>query len=179
MLPIRQTSAFPASEGFSLLEVLIAVVVLSIGLLGLAALQAIALRNSAQSYERSQATALAYEIADVMRANRVAAAKGAFLLAASAEAPASAGCESADASCTRTEMANYALADWRRRLGTLLPGGTASITCAASPCGAGGLQTVSVIWDEHRRGATNASCPPPAAFEETIHLACVQVSFIP
>lgn len=179
MAPVHLESPVPASQGFTLLEVLIAVVILSIGLLGLAALQAIALRNNAQSYERSQATALAYEIADVMRANRVAAGNGAFLLDAGASAPAVASCENADATCTRSQMAAYTLGDWHRRLSTLLPDGTASIICAAAPCAAGGMQTVSVIWDEYRRGATSTACPPPQDFDETIHLACVQVSFIP
>ena len=56
-------------SGFSLLEVLIAIVVTSIGLLGLAAMQATGLRNNHSAYHRSQATVLAYDIADRMRSN--------------------------------------------------------------------------------------------------------------
>ena len=56
-------------DGFSLMEVLIAMLVLAIGLLSLASLQAQSLRFNHDSYVRSQATILAYEIMDKMRAN--------------------------------------------------------------------------------------------------------------
>ncbi len=57
--------------GFSLLEVLIALLVLSIGLLGLAGLQTLGLKFNMQSYQRTQAALLAYDIVDRMRANPV------------------------------------------------------------------------------------------------------------
>ncbi len=57
-------------RGMSLIEVLIAVLVLSIGLLGLGALQGLALQSGQLSTQRSQATALAYRITDEYRAYR-------------------------------------------------------------------------------------------------------------
>lgn len=57
-------------RGFYLLEVLVSLLVLAIGLLGIAALQAQGLRNNHDAYTRSQATMLAYDIIDRMRANR-------------------------------------------------------------------------------------------------------------
>ncbi|HLE93281.1 MAG TPA: type IV pilus modification protein PilV, partial [Sulfuricaulis sp.] len=56
-------------RGFSLIEVLVALLVLSIGLLGLAALQTTSLQYNTGSYFRTQATFLAYDIIDRMRAN--------------------------------------------------------------------------------------------------------------
>ncbi len=71
---ISRPAADPAGAagmgGFSLLEVLIAVLVLSIGLLGLATLQATSLGFNHDAYARSQATLMAYDITDRMRANR-------------------------------------------------------------------------------------------------------------
>jgi len=63
-------------RGFTLLEVLIALLVLSIGLLGLAALQTTGLRSNEMASMRTTATQLAYDISDRMRANpgRAAAA---------------------------------------------------------------------------------------------------------
>lgn len=58
------------SRGFSIIEVLIALLVLAIGLLGLAALQAQGLRFNHDAYVRTQATNLAYDIVDRMRSNR-------------------------------------------------------------------------------------------------------------
>ena len=60
-------------RGFTLLEVLIAVMLLAVGLLGLAGLQAVSLRNNHSAYLRSQATMLTYDIIDSMRTNRSAA----------------------------------------------------------------------------------------------------------
>ena len=67
-----------ACRGFTLIEVLIALVVFSIGLLGLAGLQTISLRFNTSAYYRTQATALAYGLADRMRANRQSALDGEY-----------------------------------------------------------------------------------------------------
>jgi type IV pilus assembly protein PilV len=65
----RRSIAAQANRGASLIEVLIAVLILAIGMLGVAALQSSALRNSQSSLERSQAVVYSYTILDSMRAN--------------------------------------------------------------------------------------------------------------
>ncbi|PJK07591.1 type IV pilus modification protein PilV [Lysobacteraceae bacterium NML95-0200] len=65
-------------QGVGLIEVLIAVLVLAVGLLGVAALQAVTLRNSGNSVERSQAVIQAYGALDMLRANKEAAKQGDF-----------------------------------------------------------------------------------------------------
>jgi len=69
-MPIRRAS----SSGFSLIEVLIALVVLGFGLLGYALLQTMNLRFTQSANQRTQATNLAYDLLDQMRANRFQAA---------------------------------------------------------------------------------------------------------
>ncbi len=69
----RHSRAFRASgaqAGSTLLEVMIAVVILSVGLLGMALLQSTSLRAAQTTNERSQATMLAYEMMDMVRTNR-------------------------------------------------------------------------------------------------------------
>lgn len=61
---------FQKSKGVTLIEVLIAVLVLSIGLLGLGALQGVALQSGQLSYQRTQATNIAYRVADEYRGYR-------------------------------------------------------------------------------------------------------------
>jgi type IV pilus assembly protein PilV len=61
----------PRQRGFSLIEVMVALIVLVLGVLGSAAMTLNALRDNKQSAVRSQATAMAYELADLMRANVV------------------------------------------------------------------------------------------------------------
>ena len=60
----------PSAGGFTLIEVLVALVVMSVGLLGLALLQQNAVAFNRDAYLASQATVLAYDIADRIRGNR-------------------------------------------------------------------------------------------------------------
>jgi len=66
------------AAGFSLVEVLVAILVLAVGMLGVAALQATALRNTQSSFERTQAVVESYSIIDAMRANRDTAVIGGY-----------------------------------------------------------------------------------------------------
>jgi len=61
------------SKGVSLIEVLVAVIILAFGLLGLAGLQSVSLRNNNSAMMRTQATYLAQDIIDRMRVNKTAA----------------------------------------------------------------------------------------------------------
>lgn len=67
-----------AMAGLTLVEVLVALLVLSIGLLGLAGLQMTVLRSNHSAYQRSQATLLAQDITERLQANRAAALDGAY-----------------------------------------------------------------------------------------------------
>ena len=67
-----------AQRGASLLEVLIAVLILAIGMLGIAALQAVSLRNTQSSGDRTTAVIQSYSMLDMLRANRVAARGGQY-----------------------------------------------------------------------------------------------------
>jgi type IV pilus assembly protein PilV len=66
-------------HGFSLIEILITLVVLSVGLLGLAALHAESLRSGRSAYLRTKAVSLASDMADRMRSNRPAALAGNYV----------------------------------------------------------------------------------------------------
>lgn len=80
-------SAVRLQRGVGLIEVLIAVLVMAIGLLGIAALQATALRNSQSSMERSQAVVQSYAILDAMRANLAQARAGSYDMGRTCAAP--------------------------------------------------------------------------------------------
>jgi type IV pilus assembly protein PilV len=83
-MSMRNPQRFPRASkagGFTLVETLVALVVLCIGLLGVAALQLMSLRSNHGSAMRTQATFLAYDIVDRMRANRTAALAGNYNVA--------------------------------------------------------------------------------------------------
>ena len=138
-------------QGFTLLEVLIALLVLSIGLLGLAALQTIGLRSNEMASMRTTATMLAYDISDRMRANPQGTIDGKYILAVSGTIP---DCTSTD--CTTTQMATFDLGQWEAALARL-PGGQGNISQTAGPPLA---HTITVRWDENRTGASTTNCPP-------------------
>ncbi|SDB02729.1 type IV pilus assembly protein PilV [Desulfonatronum thiosulfatophilum] len=68
------------AAGFTLLEVLVGLIILAIGLLGLAGMQMVSLRQNNDAYLRSQATLQAYDILDRMRANRTYALNGRYVV---------------------------------------------------------------------------------------------------
>src|SRR3954453_17507433 len=74
----RSTAPLCQQAGVSLIEVMVSVLVLGVALLGIAAMQATALRNGQSSLERSQIVAYSYSAIDAMRANRQAALAGAY-----------------------------------------------------------------------------------------------------
>ncbi len=137
-------------SGFSLMEVLVTVLVISIGLLGLAVLQAQALKNNSQAYVRTQAVLRGYDLAERMRANPKGFRQGAYATvaagggagvggAAAASAPMEDGTDGgsggakdcATAQCNPVELARYDLDKWRDDNARVLPLGE-GVTCVDS-----------------------------------------------
>jgi len=122
--------------GFTLLEVLIAVLILSIGFLGSAALQMNALKNNQSAIQRSQAAMLAYFMMDEMRANKNIAINGNYNLVKTCAAPAADG----------TLRTNDQIT-WFNALKTNL--GNQATSCGEISCSAA-ICHVKVYWDEGR-----------------------------
>ncbi|KAB7623155.1 type IV pilus modification protein PilV [Alkalilimnicola sp. S0819] len=148
-------------QGLSLIEVLVAVLVLSVGLLGLAGLQAASLKNNHSAYLRSQATILANDMADRMRANRAGFLSGAYDQPAAAQ---TATCLTT-AGCSAANMAAHDAWEWQQAVAAQLPGGNAIVcrdstlentaTPAAPACdGAGDFYAIKIWWNDERDGST-------------------------
>lgn len=131
-----------SSTGFSLVEALVALLVLSIGMLGIAALYVESLRSGRTALLRTQAVALATDMADRIRANRSGTANYA---AAVTSANTNANCDPGGTGCTSAEIARHEKAVWLGMLGNALPGGTGTITVAN---GTPNTYTIVVSWTE-------------------------------
>jgi type IV pilus assembly protein PilV len=118
---------FRLTTGFTLIEVLVSMVILALGLLGIASLQAIALKNNQDAYLYAQANALAYEMGDRIKANKLGWAKIPTPLTSCAT-----GCNSATASCAPAQMAAYDYCYWKQKATTLLLTG-ATVNIKPSP----------------------------------------------
>lgn len=130
-------------RGLSLIEVLIAVLILAIGMLGIAALQAITLRNSRSAFDRTQAVVLSYTMLDRMRANADAARAGNYNLAETCTIPS-----------TATTLIQHDQKEWITNLWNTM--GKANTTCGTISCNAG-VCTITVKWNDSRAtsGAAN------------------------
>lgn len=101
------------SKGFTLIEVLVAAFVLAIGLLGLAGLQAKSLQLNHSAYQRSQASIIAYDIIDRMRANLNEARDGNYDIAEADGPPTATNCQASGATCNTATMVDFDLAQWK------------------------------------------------------------------
>lgn len=141
--------------GFTLLEVLIAVVVLSVGLLGLMGLQAMGLRNNHSAYLRTQATWLSYDMADRMRANKSGVGTGAYngnvnmkSIDTGKDYSSAQNCRTI--SCTPAELAPYDAAQWKQNFANaVLPSGSGTVTGDGA---AGTPMTITVNWMDMEKG---------------------------
>jgi type IV pilus assembly protein PilV len=121
-------------RGAGLIEVLVAVLVLSFGMLGLAGLQMSSLRNNQSSMERGIAVMQTHAIADAMRADRIQAMANAFNI------------DYTDAVPTGTTFAARSVAAWRTNLTNSLGAGAAG----KIDCNGSSLCTITIRWSQER-----------------------------
>jgi type IV pilus assembly protein PilV len=138
-------------RGFTLVETLVAMVVLSIGMLGIAALGVESLRASRAALVRTEAVTLTTDMADRIRANRDA---GAAYAGAAADA-ANLECEAGGAGCSPAELAAHDLLLWGDAIVEALPDGHGTVTHVdvdpndSTPA----VYVVTVNWTEPGQGA--------------------------
>lgn len=159
-----------ASRGFTLIEVMVAVFVLAVGILGLAGMQAVGLKESQNSYFRTQADMLANDMVDRMRANPDAARdiSNVYVSDGSAVSVASAGaCQMALADCDFSDMASYDIAQWQSLItNSSLPSGKGTLTREAGT----NVYTIQVFWDENRDGVNSETCSTASNSDSCIRL---------
>ncbi len=142
-----------AQRGTTLIEVLIALVVLAIGLLGMALLQVTSVQSNHSAYYRSQVSILASDLADRMRANRTAALTDAYVF----DYPTSSSTHSVSGTQAQKDKA-----EWLNTLAQALPEGTGKVEKS------GTLVTISVRWNDNRgRIKPTASTEKAASAEKT------------
>lgn len=142
-----------STSGFTMIEMLIAIIVLSIGLIGIAALQARGQQFNYVAYVRTQASFLAYDIMDRMRLNqKVHVADNKDIpsiynnLLATAKATDMSSLEpNCDLNaCSCEDLAKYDLVNWFQSIKSSLPEGDAEMTLS------GGTLRVTIKWQEGR-----------------------------
>lgn len=146
------------NSGFTLIEVLVAAFVLAIGVLGIAGLQTTGVRNNQSALQRTQATFLASQYAEIVRSNTTQEQNGYFGDTAddgsdfSTDSPPSevAACFSASG-CSAAQMAQTDLAGWADDVTSSLPAGVATVERVND------IYTVTINWADNRESVTDFS----------------------
>ncbi|MDW5443225.1 type IV pilus modification protein PilV [Polaromonas sp. SM01] len=157
------TSHRHQQHGVSLIEVLVSIVIASIGLLALAGVNASSIRYTKMSQYRGTATQLATDLGERMRANKVGAAGYALgtSFATQAALPSAAGtlCNSYAVTCTAAQLAAYDLQTWQVVVRSQLPEGSAYIVYQ-------NVQSAADVWLVWRDPAVASADDAPTTASE-------------
>ena len=170
-------------QGFTLIEVLVAGLVLSVGVLGVAGLQVTSLKNLQSSQSYGIAAMLANDIADRMWVNRE------DVLETDADAynhstmPEDTPPDCIGGTCTPAEIAQFDIVDWQQQiLGYALDGDTD--IPGLLPAGSGTIEDhptlanaylITLRWDDDRSGSTDTTCPPVDAEDLDCYTLTLQI----
>jgi type IV pilus assembly protein PilV len=145
-------------SGSTLIEVLISLLILAIGLLGMAGLQTVSLRNTQSAYLRTQATILSGDIVERIRANLQGVESSNYDNIAGQLVPA---CNTL-AGCGAAQLATNDVAEWKAAVAADLPAGAGTVCNDSTPAdgtplavacdGIGAMYAVKIWWDEDRDG---------------------------
>ena len=147
-------------RGFTLIEVLIAMLILAVGVLGVASLQMSTYKQLQMSHNYGTAAMLAGEMADRMLANPNQVLANAYNHTSSSGTPPA--CDSA--ACTAAEIATYDIAVWQTQVtgnvgsGTLTPGSLPSGAGRVDRVGTSNNFLITVRWDDDLSGSTGLNC---------------------
>ena len=156
----------PGNEtGFTLLEVMIAMVIFSIGLLGLAGIQATSVQNNASAYSRTIAMQLAYNMADVLRAStdNEGNITTSYDSVSTAMPSVPTSCVQkfggGAPNCNDTDLASFEIYHWKQRIQQELASGLGTISKSGS------VFTITIMWDDEHTGATGTACSGNSAVD--------------
>jgi type IV pilus assembly protein PilV len=169
---MRTANYRSGSSGFTLVEVMVSLVVLGIGLLGIAKLVLFSAHSNDSAYLRSQATELAYAILDNMRANRTIAMTQGYDTPLNT-APGVPGPCLGVGGCLPPALAQYDISMWLTRLAAALPSGTGSIATVTTVAPVGTTATITVQWDDAAAQTVFGGTAQGAAAPMTVTLETV------
>ena len=152
---------YSGARGMTMIETLVALVIMSVGLLGIAALHVESVKSARMATLRTKAVTLAVDMAEKMRANRAGMLAGDYVVGPG-DAGANHDCADDDTggatvACTPAQMAEHDVWLWKQRLGNAqsgLPGDAeATITsdAAANP-----TFTIAIAWVDNQSDQTIA-----------------------
>jgi type IV pilus assembly protein PilV len=158
LMPSRQQKNLIKSvSGFTLVEVLIALIILSVGMLGIAGLYVHSMQAGRTSLFRHHGVTLAGDVADRIRANPRAGA--AYTLAGADN-----NCVNGGVNCTPVQMAANDVFLWDQQASDTVPNGTVTVVFTAAVAPTPPMYQITVGWDEPGENMTYSITIPVLAF---------------
>lgn len=141
-----------SENGSSLIEVVVALFVLAVGMLGVLSMQVKSMQFNQSAYYYSQAVYLANEILESMRSNRSVASTYLIELDEVTPTPAK-DCSAQGITCTPAELRSYNLSQWRQNIAATLTSGKSSIQRS------GDFYAITVQFDDSRSEMNSSGAP--------------------
>lgn len=166
---LRKSSSIGHQTGATMIEVMVALFLLAVGLLGTLALQNSSQRSNQSAMFSSVAIVLARDMA-----NRIGANNNQFTTADDAlyadidTANVSGAATTCNADCNQATIKTMDEGQWAEEIKTRLPAGRGTVAIDAN-----GVHEVTVMWDDHRTGATGTNC----GGNPDVDLTCVKLEF--
>lgn len=170
---MRNPECSNLQQGFSLIEVLIAVLIFTLGLLGVAGLLVLATQANHGGYVRTQVAYLAHNMADRMSANPIGVWNGLYN---SSSYPIT-GTTNCNTGCSVSQLATYDQEAWSRQLDSFLANPKATISCRRAGVGFsvsashltsrppfGGTCTMTITWNDRGYGGESDRQTAPQTF---------------
>lgn len=150
----QNTMIRAAESGFSMIEILVTIVIISIALLGSAGLQAYSLKTNQGGQFRNQAAFLVADIVERMEANKKYAADTAALTAygdSASTATSTTDCSSTN--CTSAQLAAYDITQWKANIASAVPSGTGTVAISGV-AGNPATYSITVNWLDRKTNTT-------------------------
>lgn len=159
------------THGFTLLEVMVAMLIFSIGLLGLAGLHVAGLSNNKTADLRGLAVIMTYDMAERIRANNSGASGDYDAVGTTAATAPGTNCVLSTGCTNPDDIADWDIFEWKTTLASAMPSGIGTVTRANSTS----PFVITVMWDEARTGVNGTAC----SGDPSVDLKCYTMEFLP
>jgi len=149
-------------RGFSMLEILVTLFLITMWLLASAGVQSSSLQYSKAAQFRTQAVYLATELSERMQANTAGAVAGGYAISGTV---ATAGTDCTTAACSSDDLAAFDIAEWSARVTAMLPNASVTVTPAAvaNPI----TYTIVIAWSDRRTDRAYSTTGTAESFSYT------------
>jgi type IV pilus assembly protein PilV len=152
-------------SGFSMIEVLVTMLIISLAIMGTTGMQAYAMRMGQSSQFRTQAVFLAADLAERMEANKLAALANAYELQRSSSPPSPSVACSTGGACNGTALATYDLVQWQNAVFSALPQSSWQVSRATNANNV--VYTITIRWVDRRTNTQYSSTDSGEALSYT------------